>query len=98
MTFLAGVGLVLGGFFAVAGVAGYLRFPDLYTRAHAAGKVGVFAAGLFFLAAATGVPHGGGRGLLGALLLWLAGPVATHAIARAAKKRGLTPKTEENRP
>lgn len=88
MTALGVVFLLAGLLFAVAGVAGALRFPDFYARTHAAGKVGVFAAALFFLAAALLVPGGGGRGLLGALLLWAAGPVASHAMARSAFRRG----------
>jgi len=93
MTTLAALLLVVGVVFAAAGVVGYARFPDFFTRTHAAGKVGVLAGSFFFLAAALVVPGGGGRGLLGAVLLALAGPVASHALARAAwrsKKRRKT--------
>lgn len=93
MTAVAALFLAIGAIFAVAGVVGYVRFPDFFTRTHAAGKVGVLAGSFFFLAAALVVPGGGGRGLLGAVLLALAGPVASHALARAAwraKKREKT--------
>jgi multicomponent Na+:H+ antiporter subunit G len=86
--------LAVGILFSVAGIVGVCRFPDLYSRLHVAGKVGVFGAAFFFLAAALAIPGGFGRGLLGAALLWLAGPVASHAIALAARRLGIEPRRD----
>ena len=38
--------VLLGTFFSFVGVLGYYRLPDVYTKLHAAGKVGVFGDGL----------------------------------------------------
>lgn len=81
---------ILGGtVFSVAGVLGYLRFPDVYTRLHATGKVGVFGTVLLLLAAVLWAGAGVGRGLLLIALLMLAGPATSHAIAAAAYRLGV---------
>ena len=81
---------ILGGtVFSVAGVLGYLRFPDVYTRLHATGKVGVFGTVLLLLAAVLWAGTGVGRGLLLMALLMLAGPATSHAIAAAAYRLGV---------
>jgi len=76
---------VLGGtFFSVLGVLGYVRLPDVYTRLHATGKVGVFGVVLLLVAAMAWTPLGLGKGLVLIALLLLAGPVTSHALASAA--------------
>lgn len=81
---------ILGGTaFSVAGVLGYLRFPDVYTRLHATGKVGVFGTVLLLAAAVLWAGAGVGRGLLLIALLMLAGPATSHAIAAAAYRLGV---------
>jgi len=86
ITFVA----ILGGtIFSVAGVLGYLRFPDVYTRLHATGKVGVFGTVLLLAAAVVWADAGVGRGLLLMALLMLAGPATSHAIAAAAYRLGV---------
>ncbi|MFG0319625.1 MAG: cation:proton antiporter, partial [Planctomycetota bacterium JB042] len=42
---LGWVCLAAGGFFCVVGGVGLLRFPDFYTRVHAAGVTDTFGAG-----------------------------------------------------
>ncbi len=95
--------VVLSLFFSILGVIGLFRFPDFYTRIHAAGLVGSF-----------GVLFAGFAVLLYAYTLWAAGEEAwfnygahvllalavvvvtattsTHAIARSAYRSGNTPK------
>lgn len=81
---------ILGGTaFSMAGVLGYLRFPDVYTRLHATGKVGVFGAVLLLIAAVLWAGAGIGRGLLLMALLMIAGPTTSHAIAAAAYRLGV---------
>ena len=42
--------LILGSFFSVTAALGVVRFPDFYTRMHAASKVSSFGIGFFLLA------------------------------------------------
>jgi len=76
--------VLLGTFFSVVGIIGLIRFPDVYTRLHATGKVGVFGVVLLLVAAATYTPLGWGKALVLILLLMVSGPVTAHAIASAA--------------
>jgi len=81
---------ILGGTaFSVAGVLGYLRFPDAYTRLHATGKVGVFGAVLLLTAAVLWTDAGIGRGLLLIVLLMLTGPTTSHIIGSTAYRLGV---------
>lgn len=89
LQFVALLAVLVGTFFSVVGVLGYLRLPDVYTRLHATGKVGVFGGVLLLVAAVVWTPLGWGKALLLILLLMVAGPVATHAIASAAYRLGI---------
>jgi multicomponent Na+:H+ antiporter subunit G len=81
---------VIGGtFFSVVGVLGYVRLPDVYTRLHAIGKVGVFGVVLLLIAAIAWTPLGLGKGLVLIAFLLLAGPVTAHAMASAAYRIGI---------
>jgi multicomponent Na+:H+ antiporter subunit G len=81
---------VIGGtLFSVLGVLGYVRLPDVYTRLHAIGKVGVFGVVLLLIAAMAWTPLGLGKGLVLIALLLLAGPVTAHALASAAYRIGI---------
>lgn len=79
-----------GGFFCVVGAVGLLRMPDFYTRAHAASVIETLGAGLVIL----GLMLQAGWTLASAklVILWLlvliASPTATHALAKAAYGRG----------
>lgn len=81
--------VVMGTFFSVIGVLGYLRFPDVYTRLHATGKVGVFGVVLLTLAAVALTPVGIGKGLILIALLLVAGPATAHALSSAAYRMGI---------
>lgn len=82
-----------GGFFALAGAFGVVRFPDLYTRMHASGVIDPFGVCLILV----GLIVQGGLTLVSAklailiLFLALTSPVACHALGRAARHRGLKP-------
>jgi multisubunit Na+/H+ antiporter MnhG subunit len=47
---IAILAVVLGTLFSIVGVLGFIRFPDVYTRLHATGKVGVFGVVLLLIA------------------------------------------------
>ena len=49
---LAAFGIVAGAGFSLLAAVGLVRFPDLYTRIHAASKAGVVGAGFILLALA----------------------------------------------
>lgn len=96
-----GSGLVLlGALFTVVGGFGVVRFPDLFTRMHAAGiteTLGVLlvVAGLILLAGLTVATV---KLLLILLFLWFSSPTATHALAKAALRGGVKPQlAEENK-
>lgn len=86
---IALIAVVIGTFFSLVGVIGLVRLPDVYTRLHATGKVGVFGVVLLLIAAAAWTPLGWGRALLLSALLMLTGPVAAHAISSAAYRIGI---------
>lgn len=81
---IALIAVIIGTGFSLVGVIGLVRLPDVYTRLHATGKVGVYGVVLLLIAAAAWTPLGWGRALLLIALLMITGPVAAHAIASAA--------------
>ena len=82
-----------GAFFFLAGTLGMLRFPDFYTRTHAATKCDTVGAGsiLLGLAVLRGFEPDMPKLLLLIGLLLLSSPTAAHALARAAFRTGLAP-------
>ncbi|KSU85842.1 MULTISPECIES: monovalent cation/H(+) antiporter subunit G [Fictibacillus] len=85
--------LILGTFVVFSGTLGVLRFPDVYSRLHAATKsatlgvsgilIGSF---LFFLFVQDLVS---GKLLLGIVFVLLTAPVGGHMISRAAYRSGV---------
>jgi multicomponent Na+:H+ antiporter subunit G len=86
--------LILGGSgFVIIGGIGLLRLPDFYTRIHAAGITDTLGTWLILLGL---MLHEGltlGAAKLAMLLFFLlaTGPLASHALAKAAYLRGLDP-------
>ena len=78
-----------GTAFSVLGVLGYIRMPDVYTRLHTVGKVGVFGAVLLLVGAIVWSAVSVGKGLVLIALLLLSGPVTAHAMASAAYRIGI---------
>ena len=97
MTVVAVVLVCSGVFFLLMGALGLLRFPDFYTRMHAAGKCDSLGA----LLVLTGLAVYGGldltsvKILLMAFFVFLTSPTATHAMARAALKNNMPLWTKE---
>jgi multicomponent Na+:H+ antiporter subunit G len=83
------IAVITGTFFSVVGVLGMVRLPDVYTRLHATGKVGVFGVVLLLTAAVVWTPLGWGRALLLIVLLMVTGPVVAHALSSAAYRIGI---------
>jgi multicomponent Na+:H+ antiporter subunit G len=85
--------LLAGGFFAIVGGIGLIRFPDLFTRFHAAGVTDTLGAALILI----GLTLQAGWSLISIKLLLIlffilfTSPTATHALAKAALHGGLKP-------
>jgi multicomponent Na+:H+ antiporter subunit G len=78
--------LLSGGAFVILGALGVLRFPDFYTRTHAAGVTDTLGADLILLGLLFQVPDGitAIKILLILFFFILTSPVATHSVAHAA--------------
>lgn len=96
----------ISGFFMIIGVLGLHRFPDVYTRLHAATKATTFgsiflifvviAYAIFRLTEVDGNNAGSfmhliGMSVLALLALLATNPTGAHAIARAARRSGVEP-------
>jgi len=90
--------LLAGGFFCLVGALGLLRMPDFYTRMHAASVIDTLGAGLVLLGLMlqAGLTLVTVKLLMVGLLLFFTGPVAAHALTKAAMMRGLAPKLAES--
>lgn len=92
--------IVAGVFTMLTGALGVLRFPDFYTRLHAAGKGDTLGQGLVLLALM--IPAGFTTDLLKLAIIivfiFILNPTATHALARAAWIAGLRPWTTSDGP
>jgi multicomponent Na+:H+ antiporter subunit G len=86
---IAILAVVVGTAFSILGVLGFIRLPDVYTRLHATGKVGVFGVVLLLAAAVAWTPLGWSKGLVLIIFLLLAGPVTSHALSSAAYRIGI---------
>jgi multicomponent Na+:H+ antiporter subunit G len=85
--------IVGGGIFVVIGAVGLNRMPDVFTRMHATSVGDTFGAGLMIVGmmVQAGVSLVTIKLLFLLLFLWFTGPVATHALARAALTAGIKP-------
>lgn len=83
--------LVLGAFFSITGAVGLFRFPDFFTRVHAASVTDSIATLLII----TGLILRTDFGLIAVKLLFilifllLTSPTASHALAKSARHGGL---------
>ena len=87
----SGVLLAAGGFFCIVGAVGLLRMPDFFTRTHAASLIETLGAGLILagLALQAGFTLALLKLVILGLLILFASPTATHALAKAARERGV---------
>jgi multicomponent Na+:H+ antiporter subunit G len=82
--------LIFGIIFSSLGMLGVYRFPDVYTRLHATGKVTAFGAVMILGAGVAILLHLTLlKGLVIIIFLLLASPVVAHTISSAAYKTGL---------
>ncbi len=93
--------LVSGSFFCLTGALGLLRFPDFFSRAHAASITDTMGAGLILIGLMfqTGIGLVLPKLILILLFSLLASTTAGHAMTKGALKSGLQPwirSTEDN--
>ena len=86
--------LWIGGFITLIGAIGMLRFPDFYTRAHAATVVtiGGFSLSLMGILIVTPLSIYFTKTLLIFAMNLLTNPTGTHALADSAYRLGIMPK------
>ena len=91
--FLCWVFIISGSFFVIVGAFGTYRFPDFWSRLHAASITD--SAGVILLLIGMGVYSGltliTFKLLVIGLFLFITGPTSTHAVANAALVSGLRP-------
>lgn len=87
--------LLAGSGFSIAAGIGILRFPDFYSRLHAAGVSDTMGAWLILigLILQAGLTHTAIKLVLIVVFLFFTSPTATHALARAALAANLRPWT-----
>lgn len=83
---LAGIFLLMGGFFCLIAAIGVLRLPDVLTRMHASTKAGVLGSSLTLIACAIYLQSTDltARVVATILFLMLTTPIGAHMIGRAA--------------
>ena len=85
--------ILAGSFFVIIGAVGILRFPDFWSRLHAASVTE--SAGMILLLIGMALQTGWTLiafklGVIGVFML-ITGPTSTHAVANAALVSGLRP-------
>ena len=93
----SGILLLLGCFLCISGGVGILRFPDFYTRMHAAGVTDTLATGVILVGLMLQSPGSIVVIKLAMILLMtlLISPTASHALAKAAIDNGPMPLLSE---
>jgi multicomponent Na+:H+ antiporter subunit G len=91
---LGGLACLIGGLLCIVSAIGVLRFPDIYTRLHAASVTDTGGAGLVLLGMALMAPHWLVLVKVGCIfgLMLLTGATAAHSLANAAHTAGVQPK------
>jgi multicomponent Na+:H+ antiporter subunit G len=87
-----------GSFFVLVGAIGVYRFPDFWTRLHAASVSE--SAGVILMLSGMIIQAGWGliavKLLIIGVFLFITGPTSTHAVANAALVSGLRPKNYDD--
>jgi len=95
---LSWIFIVAGALLGIAGGIGMHRFPDFYSRLHAAGTTDTLCAASFLigLAMQTGVSIASLKLLLIFAFMFFSSPTAAHSLANAALLGGLKPQLDED--
>lgn len=95
---LSWICLLSGGLVGIIGAIGIHRFPDFYSRQHAAGITDTLCAMLILLGLGlqAGLSIATFKLALIFLFLFLSSPTASHVLASAAMHSGLKPKLDSS--
>lgn len=90
--------LLAGSFFAVVGGIGLIRLPDFYTRIHGAAITDTLGAGLVLggLMLQAGLTLVTVKLVMILFFLLVTSPTSAHAVAKAARTRGLAPYVQDD--
>ncbi len=90
---ITGVFLFLGCFFIIVAAVGVVRFPDIYSRVHPAGKGDTLGQALILvgLLIYSGMSFIALKIVLIIGFIAIANPTASHAVVRAAYAAGVKP-------
>lgn len=90
--------LAIGGFLGITGAVGLFRFPDFYTRLHAASVTDTLCAGFIVLGLLMQADSAMMvfKLLLILLIILYTSPTAAHALAKAARHGRLKPVLSED--
>jgi len=94
----SGLFLLLGSFFCISGGVGILRFPDFFTRMHAAGVTDTLATAMILIGLMLQMPDSLVviKLLIILLMTLFISPTASHALAQAAMVNKLKPKLDNS--
>ena len=92
--------LVAGGLLGIIGGIGIHRFPDFFTRLHAAGITDTLCAALILsgLGLQSGFTLDSFKLVLIFAFILFTSPTASHALANAAMHGGVRPQLDEKQP
>ncbi|WP_419913265.1 monovalent cation/H(+) antiporter subunit G [Hoeflea sp.] len=78
--------MVVGSGFTLVAALGLIRFPDVYTRMHAASKAGTLGSGVVLIALGIQAGDTGTltRALAGVCFFVLTAPISAHLLAKAS--------------
>lgn len=95
---ISSICLLAGGLFGIFGGIGLLRFPDIYSRLHAAGITDTLCTLLIIvgLVIQAGLALVSIKLVLILLFMVFTAPTAGHALARAALEHGVEPVTGDS--
>jgi multicomponent Na+:H+ antiporter subunit G len=86
LDFLGLIVIWIGVIFSAVGIIGLFRFPDIFSRLHAAGKVATLGIAFLTIGAILFEPALLLKGIVLISFLTLTSPVSTHAISIAAHR------------
>lgn len=95
---LSWICLIAGGLLGIIGGIGMHRFPDFYSRTHAAGITDTLCAMLILLGLGlqAGLSLAAFKLAMIFLFLFFTSPTASHALVNAAMHTGLQPRLDNN--
>jgi multicomponent Na+:H+ antiporter subunit G len=81
---IAGLFTLAGALLVLLAGVGVLRFPDLYSRMHAATKATTLGLALIAVGAVISLDSGAGKLILAVVFLFITAPASSHFVGRAA--------------